>query len=82
MRAGAGLDTDHALRVYQAASLQTLGVLAGDEIVGHHGNIDTARRKARQQSFDQGRLAGTDRPANSDPGRPQTTLFHDVHLSM
>ena len=82
MRAGAGLDADHAARLDQAAALQPLGVLAGDEIVGHHRDVDVAGAKPRQQRLDQRGLAGPDRSADADARRPEATISHGAHRSM
>ncbi len=69
MRAGAGLHRQDPLRRDQAAAAQALGVLAGDEIVGHHGEAEAAALQGRDQVFDQRRLAGADRPADADARR-------------
>ena len=71
VRAGAG----SRRRARRAGSIrpraaQALGILLGDKIVGHDGEIDAATLKLGDQRLDQRGLAGADRSADADPRRP------------
>ena len=65
VRAAAGLDADDALGRQRLGADQELGVLAGVDVVGDHGElIALAQRLA--QGVEQGGLAGADRAADAD----------------
>jgi hypothetical protein len=64
------LHPDDALGIEHASERRphVLGVLPGEDVVGHDQRAMARRNQARNERFDQRRLAGADRSPDADAG--------------